>query len=104
MSNFYHDYLWKNGIPYGLGTSLEAISGDKEVYKIAMDPYRKRSAIEKWHSGKFLQVIYDSALLDFRHLQPSEQTAWHKVNVHEDNDNVVSEIRNQDDRTILIEK
>ncbi len=101
MSNFYHDYIWKNGIPYGLGAGSEKSPAD--AYKIAMDPYRKRIALEKWVFGKFVRVIYDSALLDFRHLQPSEQTAWQKVIIQEDGDTVISEIRNQDDRTLLIE-
>ncbi|MBA2727620.1 MAG: hypothetical protein H0U49_05545 [Parachlamydiaceae bacterium] len=101
MSNFYHNYIWKNGIPYGLGAGSEEAPAD--AYKIAMDPYRKRIAIEKWDLGKFVRVIYDSALLDFRHLQPSEQTAWQKVIVQEDSETVISEIRNQDDRTLLIE-
>ena len=101
MSNFYHDYLWKNGIPYGLGAGQE--EAPAQAYKIAMDPYRKRIAVERWEVGKFVRVIYDSALLDFRHLQPSEQTAWQKVTIHEDRETVISEIRNQDDRTLLIE-
>ncbi len=101
MSNFYHDYIWKNGIPYGLGTSSE--EAPDHAYKIAMDPYRKRIAIEKWEAGKFVRVIYDSGLLDFRHLQPSEQTAWQKVITQEDSETVIAEIRNQYDRTLLLE-
>lgn len=102
MSNLYRDYIWKNGIPYGLGAALESIDG--VAYKIAMDPYRKRIAVEIWASGLFQQVIYDSALLDFRHLHPSEQTAWEKVIIKESDLEVISEIRNQDDRTILSER
>ncbi|MGZ3633348.1 MAG: hypothetical protein ACXU9U_04950 [Parachlamydiaceae bacterium] len=44
MSKYYRDYIWKEGIPYG----IEAIESFETItYKIAMDPYRKRIAIEK---------------------------------------------------------
>jgi hypothetical protein len=100
MSKFYLDYIWKKGIPYGVG---EVSSTSRCSYKIPADPYRKRIAIEEWRDGSFYRVLYDSALLDFRHLQPAEQTAWQKVIISETADSAISEIRNQDDRTILIE-
>lgn len=100
MSKYYRDYVWKEGIPYG----INALNDDKgPAYKIAMDPYRKRIAIECYEEKQFKAVIYDSALLDFRHLKPAEQTAWQKVMLSESDEKVVSAIYNQDDRLVLIE-
>ncbi len=69
-----------------------------------MDPYRKRIAIERYILGKFKDIIYDSAFLDFRHLKPAEHTAWQKCILSEDEDSMVAAIYNQDDRLILMEK
>lgn len=100
MSKYYRDYVWKEGIPYG----INAIDDDSGMaYKIAMDPYRKRIAIESYENKQFKAIIYDSGLLDFRHLKPAEQTAWQKVTLSECNDKVVAAIYNQDDRLIFIE-
>jgi hypothetical protein len=100
MSKYYRDYVWKEGIPYG----IEAIEPKAPLtYKIAMDPYRKRIAIEKYRNGTFESIVYDSALLDFRHLKPAEQTAWQKVIISENEQKVVAAIYNQDDRLILFE-
>lgn len=100
MSKYYRDYVWKEGIPYG----IDAIDPSAPItYKIAMDPYRKRIAIEKNAKGDFESIIYDSALLDFRHLKPAEQTAWQKIILSENEQKVVAAIYNQDDRLILFE-
>jgi hypothetical protein len=100
MSKYHRDYVWKEGIPYG----IEAVEPTAAVaYKIAMDPYRKRIAIEKYAFGQFENIIYDSALLDFRHLKPAEQTAWQKVTLVDEDQRIVAAIYNQDDRLILIE-
>jgi len=48
-----------------------------------MDPYRKRISLEKHKEGHFDSVIYDSALLNFRHLTVEEQTAWHEIALQE---------------------
>src|SRR5437868_1859880 len=96
----YRNYIWKKGIPYGVDPVEDTIS---ITYKIPMDPYRKRISVEEWKSGQFLRVVYDSALMDFRHLQPAEQYAWQKVVIKESADQIISQIRNQDDRMILIE-
>ncbi len=101
MSIYYRDYIWKEGIPYGID-SIEKSA--PLTYKIAMDPYRKRIAIEKYAQGEFKGIIYDSAFLDFRHLKPAEQTAWQKCILFEDDRSTVAAIYNQDDRLILIEK
>jgi hypothetical protein len=100
MSKYYRDYVWKEGIPYGIN-ALDDTTG--LAYKIAMDPYRKRIAIERYENKQFKGIIYDSGLLDFRHLKPAEQTAWQKVTLSEDNKKVTAAIYNQDDRLILIE-
>lgn len=100
MSKHYRDYIWKEGIPYG----IEAINPSTPLtYKIPMDPYRKRITIEKYVDGHFESIVYDSAFLDFRHLKPAEQTAWQKVIVSENEQKVVAAIYNQDDRLILFE-
>lgn len=100
MSQYYQDYVWKEGIPYG----LKALNERKGLsYKIAMDPYRKRIAIESYLDLSFQSVIYDSALLDFRHLKPAEQTAWQKVLLSENQQQISAAIYNQDDRLVLIE-
>lgn len=100
MTKYFLNYIWKNGIPYGIQPIGKA--GDL-AYKIPMDPYRKRISIEKCCCGQFDQVIYDSAVFDFRHLKPMEQTAWQKVIVSESESASVAEIYNQDDRLVVIE-
>jgi len=100
MSKYYRDYVWKEGIPYG----IDPLPENAEMsYKIAMDPYRKRISIEKYKKGNFSEIVYDSALLDFRHLKSAEQTAWQKVIYDEKPDQIISHIRNQDDRLVFIE-
>lgn len=100
MSKYYSDYVWKEGIPCGIN-ALNDYSG--KAYKIAMDPYRKRIAIECYEDKQFKAIIYDSGLLDFRHLKPAEQTAWQKITLSENSEKIISAIYNQDDRLILIE-
>jgi hypothetical protein len=99
MSKYYRDYVWRDGIPYGIG----AVSQQAASYKIAMDPYRKRIAIERYLGQSFQELIYDSALLDFRHLKPAEQTAWEKVLLTQDERHTTAAIYNQDDRLVAIE-
>lgn len=100
MIKYYRNYFWKEAIPYG----FQMVTENAELsYKIVMDPYRKRISIEKYLRGKFAELIYDSAHLDFRHLKPAQQLAWHKIVVEETPTKVVSAIRNQDDRLVLIE-
>lgn len=112
MSEYYRDYVWKNGLPYGIlkctpKDTLEAVTSVLKsvvTYKIASDPYHKRVSIEKYLEGKFSSVIYDSAMFDFRHLKQGEQLAWQKTPIHETETTAVCHIRNQDDRLILIEE
>jgi hypothetical protein len=103
MNVFYEDYVWKNGLPYGVRPFQEN-QNNGFSFKIASDPYKKRVSIEKYNKGKFLDVVYDSALFDFRHLKLGEQFAWQKIAISETENEATCHIRNQDDRLILIEK
>lgn len=104
MTKHYHDYCWKGGIPYGLRAIEEgSTTRPSETYKIVMDPYRKRIAIEKYAGNDFFSIVYDSAFIDFRHLKSVEQIAWQKTAVQTSEDRMVSQIRNQDDRLLFIE-
>lgn len=102
MSQFYKKYCWKGGIPYGLG-SPEAGKLEGELYKIVMDPYRKRISIEKYRGNEFASIIYDSALLDFRHLKTMDQSRWEKKTILDNSEKTVCAIRNHDDRIVFIE-
>lgn len=102
MSKHYEDYFWKGGAPIGLrplSAPLKSIS-----YKIPSDPYHKRISIEKYIDGTFSEIIYDSALFNFRHLTPTHQTSWEKTLISEKADQIHCQIRDQDDRLILIEE
>lgn len=101
MTRHHKDYVWKEGIPYGI-QFCDKVSGP--TYKIVSDPYRKRITVEEYVNGDFRRIIYDSALFDFRQLKLGEQLAWQKTQVSESGDHVVCHIRNQDDRLILVEE
>lgn len=104
MAQYYGDYVWKNGLPYGIKPLPDETSKKGISYKIASDPYHKRVSIEKYHDDNFSNIIYDSALFDFRHLKQGEQLAWQKTPITETTDTALCHIRNQDDRLILIEE
>lgn len=101
MSKYYLDYVWKKGLPYGVqeDTSMQGLA-----YKIVSDPYHKRNSIEVYIQGVFQKVVYDSALFDFRELKLGEQISWQKTIISENEQEATSQIRNQDDRLILMEK
>lgn len=101
MTKYYCDYVWKKGLPYGI---LESKNMEGQTFKIVSDPYHKKNSIEVYIDGSFLKIIYDSSLFDFRELKLGEQLSWQKNVIHETELEVVSHIRNQDDRLILIEK
>lgn len=101
MSQHYTDYVWKQGLPYGINT---ASSTENITYKIVSDPYHKRNSIERYVDGNFKDVVYDSALFDFRQLKLGEQLSWQKTSVAETENTAICHIRNQDDRLVLIEK
>jgi hypothetical protein len=101
MIRHYQNYYWKKGKPYG---KAEADPTTSEVsYKIVPDPYHRRFTIEKYAFGHFREIIYDSFLLDFRHLHSIDQAAWQKVKL--EGDPLASKylLINQDDRAVLIE-
>ena len=66
MFKYYSDYYWKDGKPYG----KDEINPNQSpfAYKIVQDPYFKRFSIEKYRQEHFEKNVYDSILLDFRHL------------------------------------
>lgn len=97
----YQDYFWKMGKPYGQHPTDQRASVS---YKIITDPYHKRYSIEKYQQGLFKKIIYDSILLDFRHLNPIDQVAWQKELMKEEEQFAMYLLRNQDDRAILIER
>lgn len=96
----YRDYVWKNRIPCGTGVVDPA---QEASYKIVMDPYRKRVSIEHYEMGKFAGIAYDSAIFDFRKLEPIQQMAWQREAISEQPTETICLIRDQDDRIILIE-
>lgn len=101
MFKYFRDYYWKAGKPYGreiIDPACEPVS-----YKIVVDPYYKRFSIEKYHTGHFDKVVYDSLLLDFRHLTQEHQLAWQREVLSEDNQQSICLLRNQEDRVILKE-
>lgn len=100
MIKFFRDYFWKKGKPYGREL---AEPGNGIAYKIVTDAYGKRYSIEKYQNGKFDRVVYDSLLLDFRHLTPADQMAWQKEVLFEDETVAKCLLRNQEDRAILLE-
>lgn len=97
MSEHYEDYVWKNGIPFGV---RKCAPEEAATYKVISDPYYKRISIEKYVKGHFDKVIYDSALFDFRQLRANQQMAWEKKDVSP----TVAHIHNQEDRLVLIEE
>ena len=100
MNPHFKDYYWKDGLPVGRDQAsiLQGVT-----YKIVMDPYKKRVSVEKYADGNFMGVPYDSALLNFKNLNPTEQEAWEKQVVKETPEEVLCLIRNQEDRVILSE-
>ncbi len=101
MTKFYQDYYWKEGLPYGV-KAVEPKDKEKS-YKIIQDPYRKWISIEQYSGTDFNKLIYDSRLIDFRKLHPSEQEGWERELCSETADQTSHFIRNQDDRLIYQE-
>lgn len=100
MHKCYRNYYWKAGKPYG----QELVVPESPLaYKIVTDPYGKRYSIEKYREGQFESVVYDSLLLDFRHLTAANQMAWQRENLKEEETCIVCLLRNQEDRAILLE-
>jgi hypothetical protein len=102
LIRYYSEYVWKNGKPYGIAPAEHPEQGI--TYKVVSDPYYKRISVEKYFDQNFLNVVYDSALFDFRSLKPAEQTAWQKSAQPGHSEKARCAIRDQDDRLVLIEE
>ncbi|MEM1282884.1 MAG: hypothetical protein AAGG81_04950 [Chlamydiota bacterium] len=101
MNKNFKSYYWDNGRPRGFNVVDDS---EPVTYKVIVDPYYKRYTLEKYKEGKFADIIYDSALYDFRWLKPQEQAAWQKQTIEESASEQTCLIRNQDDRVISTEK
>ena len=102
----YHckEYYWKEGIPQcWMRVELSEAATLPLTYKIVIDPYYRRISIENYTHAHFVAVIYDSALLDFRKLHPDNQVGWQKEMLSEAPQEIVSLIRDHEDRVILFE-
>lgn len=101
MYKHYKNYYWKMGKPYG----AEEVDPSQAPfsYKIVSDPYFRRFSIEKYLLTRFEKVVYDSILLDFRHLSLKDQMAWQREVLKEEEDRTICLLRNQDDRAVLME-
>lgn len=103
MQKLFKDYYWKNGIPYGRNSVDSSEIENCDSYKIVSDPYGKHISIEKYSNGRYIQTVYDSNYLDFRHLRPERQVGWEKIIIQESSSQLVCLIRNQDDRVVFFE-
>ncbi len=103
MTKFYKDYTWKEGAPYGI-QPLDLPEEVENSYKVVSDPYGKWRSVELYLWGKFNKIIYDSQLLNFRKLHPSEQIGWERELIAETEESSKYLIRNQDDRVVLLEE
>lgn len=101
MFKHFKNYYWKGGKPYGKEKTNP--SDTSFSYKIVVDPYYKRFSIEKYHYTSFDKIIYDSYLLDFRHLTLKDQMAWQREILKENQDSSLCLLRNQEDRVVLME-
>lgn len=101
MIKHFRNYYWKNGKPYGIDV-VDPKQADLS-YKIVVDPYYKRFSIERYQRQQFEKIVYDSALLDFRHLKPIDQMAWERELIEDMPNQTKYLLRNQEDRAILIE-
>jgi len=103
MYTYYETYYWKNRRPKGWKKLNKKEFCNRIAYRIVCDPYFKRFSIEKYNKGQFVDLVYDSALFDYRLLQEDQQQAWHKSLLSENNEEAVYLIKNQDDRIIIKE-
>lgn len=101
MFKHFQDYYWKDGKPYGRKEVDPTIAPCS--YKVIVDPYYKRFSVERYRFSRLEKVIYDSYLLDFRHLTLKGQTAWQRELVKEEESSSLGLLRNQEDRAILFE-
>lgn len=98
MNPLFEDYFWKDGMPQGRKTTSSG-----HGFKIISDPYRKRISIERYVQDSFAGVIYDSILLDFRHLKDTDTSRWERILVSKTEGEETCLIRNQEDRLLFSE-
>lgn len=104
MHPLYRDYIWQKGVPTGCGRlTAEEATTTPFFYKIVTDPYRKRFSVERYNAGRLDRVVYDSLLLDFRHLKPSDQQGWQRELISQSDLTQVCLIRNQEERVLYRE-
>lgn len=104
MNHYYEDYSWKGGKPLGKRIlDSSQLFKTPLAYRIALDPYNKRISIEQYARGSFTKVVYDSIFLDFRKLNPLEQTAWLRELWREEETSATHLIRDHYDRLVLME-
>jgi len=104
MHPLYRDYIWQKGIPVGQGRLSEPdVDAPSSAYKIVVDPYRKRFTIECYQGPVFQCLVYDSQLLDFRHLKPATQQGWQREVIHQSDSEIICLIRNQEERLLYRE-
>lgn len=104
MHPLYRDYIWQKGVPVGRGTLTNTdLSTVPMAYKIIVDPYRKRFSIERYQNTLFDRLVYDSLLLDFRHLKPADQQGWQRETLSQADKEAVCLIRNQEERLLYRE-
>lgn len=71
--------------------------------KIATDAYFKRYVIERYKKGIYQETLYDSALLDFRKLDPKIQLGWQKASIQISSEKQVHRLLDLEERTLLLE-
>lgn len=99
MLKHFLDYYWQEGVPKGI---QHIDPQQKEInFKIVSDPYHKWISIEKYKGLDFSEIVYDSAIFDFRWLKTANTAAWQKESEGDKEDRYL--IRNHDDRLILVE-
>ena len=103
MHKHYKNYGYKDGLPFGINALSDDDVAENISFKIVSDPYMKRISVEKYFKGVFETTIYDSNLLNFRHLNESELQTWQKKVVKQEDNFEQCLICNQDDRVIFIE-
>lgn len=95
-------YHWKKGRPKGVEPVRDA-SSHPTTYKVVHDPYFIHITLEKYHFGKFQELIYDSQLLNFRKLNPRDQHAWSRETVQIEKNSTACVIRDVNDRILYLE-
>lgn len=92
----YSSYVWRDGIPYGVGQASEG-------FRLLADSYNKRISVERHNEHGWIETIYDSALLDFRQLKPEFQHGWEAFRIEESEQSVITQLHDDSDRIVALE-